>query len=70
MILKLKINHLQNKNLLGGGRKLWNENLVAIQGDNYWFTLNPIFDFRVGKDTESQASSTFVNTRGVIVNGD
>ena len=51
------------------GRKLWNENLVAIQGDNYWFTLNPIFDFRVGKDTESQASSTFVNTRGVIVNG-
>jgi len=51
------------------GRKLWNENLVAIQGDNYWFTLNPIFDFRVGKDTESQVSSTFVNTRGVIVNG-
>ena len=51
------------------GRKLWNENLVAIQGEEYWFTLNPIFDFRVGKDTESEASNTFVNTRGVVVNG-
>lgn len=51
------------------GRKLWNENLVAIQGEEYWFTLNPIFDFRIGKDTESEASNTFVNTRGVIVNG-
>ena len=46
------------------GRKLWNENLVAIQGEEYWFTLNPIFDFRIGKDTESEASNTFVNTRG------
>ncbi len=51
------------------GRKLWNENLVAIQGEEYWFTLNPIFDFRIGKDTESEASNTFVNTRGLIVNG-
>ena len=51
------------------GRKLWNENLVAIQGEEYWFTLNPIFDFRLGKDTESEASNTFVNTRGLIVNG-
>jgi len=51
------------------GRKLWNENLVAIQGEDYWFTLNPIFDFRIGKDTESEASNTFVNTRGLIVNG-
>jgi hypothetical protein len=33
------------------------------------FILNPIFDFRVGKDTESQASNTFVNTRGIIING-
>ncbi|MBF6609181.1 MAG: gliding motility protein RemB, partial [Flavobacterium sp.] len=26
------------------GRKLWNENLIAIQGEGYWFTMNPIFD--------------------------
>ena len=51
------------------GRKIWNENLVAIQGEGYWFTLNPVVDLRVGKDSESEASSTFVNTRGVKVDG-
>ncbi|WP_445455774.1 gliding motility protein RemB [Flavobacterium sp. HNIBRBA15423] len=51
------------------GRKLWNENLVAIQGEGYWFTLNPIFDLRIGKDTGSELSNTFVNTRGVQVQG-
>ncbi|NHN27483.1 gliding motility protein RemB [Flavobacterium jejuense] len=51
------------------GRKIWNENLVAIQGEGYWFTLNPIFDLRIGKDTESELSSTFVNTRGIQVQG-
>ncbi len=51
------------------GRKFWNENLVAIHGEGYWYTLNPILDLRVGKDTESQLSNTFVNTRGVQVQG-
>ena len=26
------------------GKKFWNENLVEIQGDGYWFTFNPIVD--------------------------
>jgi len=52
------------------GRKFWNENLVAIQGEKYWFTMNPIFDFRLGKDFESKkVNSTFVNTRGVQIQG-
>lgn len=51
------------------GRKLWNENLVAIQGKNYWFTLDPIIDLRVGKDMDSDISNTFVNTRGLFVQG-
>ena len=51
------------------GRKFWNENLVAIQGEGYWFALNPILDLRIGKDTESEASNTFVNTRGVKIDG-
>lgn len=51
------------------GRKLWNENLVAIQGEGYWFTLNPVVDFRLGKDTDSELSNTFVNTRGVQIQG-
>jgi len=49
-------------------RKLWNENLAQIQGDGYWFTLNPVIDLRMGKDTES-SNSTFVNTRGIKVEG-
>ncbi len=51
------------------GRKLWNENMVQIQGEEYWFTLNPIVNLQVGKDVDSDLSSTFINTRGVQVNG-
>lgn len=52
------------------GRKIWNENLVAIQGEQYWFTMNPIFDFRLGKDFSSKiVDNTFVNTRGIQIQG-
>lgn len=52
------------------GRKLWNENLVAIQSEQYWFVVNPIFDFRLGKDFDSKiVKNTFVNTRGVQIQG-
>lgn len=52
------------------GRKIWNENTVAIQGEQYWFTMNPIFDFRLGKDFSSKTvNSTFVNTRGIQIQG-
>lgn len=51
------------------GRKLWNENLVQIQGENYWLTLNPILDVRLGKSTPSNSSYTYQNTRGVQVQG-
>ena len=47
------------------GRKLWNENTVALQGDGYWFTMNPIFDIQMGKSEKS----TYINTRGVQVRG-
>lgn len=51
------------------GRKLWNEHTVALKGENYWFTANPILDLRLGKDTDSELSNTFVNTRGINVQG-
>jgi hypothetical protein len=51
------------------GKKLWNENLVAIQGENYWFTLNPILDLQVGKASPSTTNYTFVNTRGIQFRG-
>ncbi|HBK82186.1 MAG TPA: gliding motility protein RemB [Flavobacterium sp.] len=51
------------------GRKLWNEPLVSIVGDGYWFTINPILNLNIGKDFGSINSYTYVNTRGVSVNG-
>ena len=50
-------------------RKLWNENTVEIQGDDYWFTLNPILDLQMGKATGKNDKSTFINTRGIQVQG-
>ena len=50
-------------------RKLWNENMVEIQGDGYWFTLNPILDLQVGKASQSEVSYTYVNTRALNFRG-
>lgn len=51
------------------GKKLWNESLVQIQGEDYWFTLNPILDLQFGKSDPSVSSYTYVNTRGIQFNG-
>ncbi|MFT5252145.1 MAG: hypothetical protein ACI87N_001151 [Flavobacteriales bacterium] len=50
-------------------KKLWNENLVEIQGDGYWFMLNPIVDLQVGKSSDGKAPYTYVNTRGINFRG-
>jgi hypothetical protein len=49
------------------GRKLYNEHLVEVQGKDYWFTVDPILDLQVGKDTEAEFNSTWNNTRGVFI---
>ncbi|WP_397364743.1 gliding motility protein RemB [Olleya sp. R77988] len=51
------------------GRKLWNEHLVQIQSEDYWFTVDPIFDLQLGKDTDADFGSTYNNTRGLYVQG-
>lgn len=51
------------------GRKIYNENLVQFQGKDYWFTLNPGFDIRLGKSDPSDFSYTYQNTRAVQVQG-
>ncbi|HEX9980401.1 MAG TPA: gliding motility protein RemB [Flavobacterium sp.] len=51
------------------GRKLWNENTVQFQGEGYWFTLNPILDLQVGKNTPGEVKYTYVNTRGLQFQG-
>lgn len=51
------------------GRKLFNENTVAIQGEDYWFTMNPIFDLQLGKSDPGVSDYTYVNTRGLQIRG-
>lgn len=50
-------------------RKLWDEHLVQLQGEDYWFTIDPVFDLQVGKDTDADFNTTFNNTRGLYVQG-
>jgi hypothetical protein len=51
------------------GRKLFDENMVELQGEDYWITLNPIVDLQMGKASGNKAVSTFVNTRALQVQG-
>ncbi len=51
------------------GKKLWDENIVEIQGEGYWFTLNPIFDLQGGKSSPGNVDYTYVNTRGLQFQG-
>lgn len=50
------------------GKKTWNEHLVQVQGEDYWFTLDPIVDLQVGKDN-SDVDYTYNNTRGIQFQG-
>jgi hypothetical protein len=51
------------------GRKLWNENTIQIQGEGYWFTVNPVFDLQIGRAESQNAQSTYVNTRALQIQG-
>ena len=65
-----KVNEKNKKEASGWWfRKLWNESMVEIQGEGYWFTVNPIFDLQVGKASQSDVSYTYVNTRGINFRG-
>lgn len=62
--------NLNKKGTSWGSRKLFNEHLVSLQSKDYWFTLDPIFDLQVGKDSDADFNSTFNNTRGFYVQGE
>ncbi|MCO4821554.1 MAG: gliding motility protein RemB, partial [Flavobacteriaceae bacterium] len=50
-------------------RKAFKEHLVRVQGKDYWFTIDPIFDLQVGADSEADFGSTYNNTRGLFIQG-
>jgi len=51
------------------GRKLLDEHLVKVEKEDYWFTVDPVVNFQVGKDFNSAHSYTYVNTRGIYIEG-
>ncbi len=57
------------------GKKMWNEHFFMVNGLEgkakipYWFTIDPVLDLQLGKDTNSDISYTFNNTRAVNIQG-
>ncbi|MFD1314501.1 gliding motility protein RemB [Namhaeicola litoreus] len=66
--LEAKRNAILKDKETWAGRKLWNEHLFLVKGKNYWFTVNPAFDFQIGKDN-SDIDYTYNNTRAIQIQG-
>jgi hypothetical protein len=49
------------------GKKLLNEHMVFVKGKDYWFTLDPLVDLQLGRDSEG--INTYNNTRAIQING-
>ncbi len=67
--LKTYQENLHKKTNTWLGKKWWNQNMLQIQGDGYWFTLDPIADLRLGRDFGGNIPNTFINTRGLRIQG-
>lgn len=50
------------------GRKLWNEHLVTIKGEDYWITFDAGVDLQAGRDLDTDID-TYNNTRLVYTQG-
>ena len=51
------------------GRKFFDEHFVAIIGNDYWITIDPVINLSFGKDNLRTDTYTFQNTRGILVEG-
>lgn len=53
------------------GRKWANEHMVKVQGEDYWFTLDPAADLQLGLETDDLDGDgfTYNNTRAIFVQG-
>ena len=63
----------KDKSRSWGYRKLKKENLISINdtADKFYLTVDPIFNFQVGKDlTDKNEGKLYVNTRGFMIRGD
>lgn len=51
------------------GKKLWNEHLLQEKKEDYWFTIDFLFDLQLGKDNSDAVSYTYNNSRIFRING-
>lgn len=51
------------------GRKLWNEHLIDVKGEDYTFYGDFIPDFQIGRDFGGDGKNTWLNTRGFQLGG-
>jgi hypothetical protein len=51
------------------GRKLFNEDLITVSGDDFSFNINPVVNFSIGKDNQWTDQSPYFNTRGLRITG-
>jgi hypothetical protein len=67
--IESKNNAIKKSSKSWWGRKFWNENMVEIQGEDYWLSLNPIIDLQLGKSNSTNNKNTYVNTRALQFQG-
>jgi hypothetical protein len=51
------------------GRKLFNEDLVTISGEDFSFNINPVVNLSIGKDNQLPDRTPYVNSRGLRITG-
>lgn len=49
-------------------KKIFHEDLITVNTEDFKMQINPMFDFEAGKDFEND-KNTWVNTRGLMVKG-
>jgi len=49
--------------------KIFNEHFIKIEKEGFNFTVDPVFNFELGKDLENNNGKKYVNTRGFLVEG-
>lgn len=51
------------------GRKIWNEHLFQVKGDDFWFNGDFTVDLSIGKDNSDDIDYTYNNTRIFKIQG-
>ncbi len=51
------------------GKKVWNEHLLQVIEDDYWFNLDFLVDVQLGKDNSDEVQYTYNNSRILRIQG-